>query len=79
MGEVGIKLGCQRVVTAQLRKLPINSPNHLNIIVFDKLQILLLILLAINRKLGIDLLVQLTLLVLLPMIQLEVVDIFVAE
>lgn len=67
------------MVTAQFWKFPINRPNHLNVVVFDKLQILLFVFLAIDREVRVELLVQLALLVLLPMAQLKVVYIFITK
>lgn len=67
------------MVTAQFWKFSINRPNHLNVVVFDKLQILLLVFLAVDREVRVELLVQLALLVLLPMAQLKVVYILITK
>ena len=65
--KVIIEPGSKRIVATQLWKFPINSPNDLNIIMFNKLQILFLIFFRVNSKFLINLLVQFTLLIFLPM------------
>jgi hypothetical protein len=46
--EVLVKFGSQRGSVAELREFAVNSSNNLNIIVFDELQILFLVLLRVN-------------------------------
>ena len=77
--EMFIKPASQRIITTQLRKFPIDSPDNLNIIMFDKLQILLLIFLRTNSKILVNLLVQFALLIFLPLIQIEVIFVFVTQ
>ena len=74
-----IESACHRLSIAQLRKLPIDRPNNLNIVMFDELQVLLLIRLRLHRQLLVNLLVEFALLVLLPVAEIEIVVVFVKK
>ena len=77
--EVFVKLGRERGVVAKLGELAIDCPNDLDIIMFDKLQIFLLILFRKHSDEGVKFLVQFALLVLLPIGQAEVILFLIAE
>lgn len=77
--EVLVKLGREWCVVAKLRELAVDSPNDLDIVMFDKLQIFLLILFGKDSDKRVKLLVQFALLILQPIWQAEVVLLLVAE
>lgn len=71
--EILIELGRKRSIMGQLGKLTIDRPNHLDVVVPNELQVLLLVLLGSCSQAEQEVLVQPALLVLLPVGKLEVV------